>query len=158
MFFRRTLPLWFILCAWPSCEAQDTWGNKATGQTSGGALIFNCSAPAGGTSGSPDAPRGAGGDAFASAGESAAGTPGVDAPGPRFVPGDVATRPPAPLDCGTNGVVIENAGPPGNRVNYVILGDGYDAGASELFRDHIGFAMARRFHDPLGQPYGTASS
>ena len=25
------------------------------------------------------------------------------------------------------GIALENAGPPANRVNYVILGDGYDA-------------------------------
>jgi len=31
------------------------------------------------------------------------------------------------LDCGTSGIVFESNGPPDNRVNYVILGDGYTA-------------------------------
>src|SRR5262245_44474 len=30
-----------------------------------------------------------------------------------------------PLDCGPNAIVLENAGPPANRVNYAIVGDGY---------------------------------
>lgn len=62
-------------------------------------------------------------------------------------------RTPPPLDCGPNGVVIENAGPPKNRVNYVILGDGYRR--EELdgkFIDHIRTAMSKRF-SPIGEPY-----
>ena len=52
------------------------------------------------------------------------------------------------------GVAVENAGPPGNRVNYVILGDGYDAtSVNTTFMEHITAAMAKRFADPIGQPY-----
>ena len=43
-----------------------------------------------------------------------------------FVGGGAGGAPPLPaLDCGGKGAVIENAGPPANRVNYAILGDGY---------------------------------
>jgi hypothetical protein len=54
----------------------------------------------------------------------------------------------AMLDCGTNGYVVENHGPPSNRVNYVIVGDGYqsaDLMPGGPFETHIKNAMARRF-------------
>ena len=64
------------------------------------------------------------------------------------------------LDCGGKGAVIENAGPPGNRVNYAILGDGYsqaelDAPATTAasLLGHIQTYMTKRFSDPIGQPY-----
>jgi hypothetical protein len=58
------------------------------------------------------------------------------------------------LDCGPNGVVIESAGPPKNRVNYVILGDGYTQDQLDtLFVEHIHKAMTKRF-SALGEPYG----
>jgi hypothetical protein len=60
-----------------------------------------------------------------------------------------------PLDCGANGVAIENAGPPKNRVNYVIVGDGYTQAQLETtFIDHVQFAMKKRFSEVIGQPYG----
>jgi len=61
---------------------------------------------------------------------------------------------PPPLDCGPQGVAIENAGPPENRVNYVILGDGYSAEEVDTtFLEHIEFAMVKRFDDVIGEPY-----
>jgi hypothetical protein len=58
------------------------------------------------------------------------------------------------LDCGPNGVAIESAGPPKNRVNYVILGDGYSQDQLDtLFVQHIQKAMTKRF-SPIGEPYG----
>lgn len=58
------------------------------------------------------------------------------------------------LDCGPNGVVIESAGPPKNRVNYVILGDGYTQDQLDtLFVQHVKKAMTKRF-SPIGEPYG----
>jgi hypothetical protein len=60
----------------------------------------------------------------------------------------------AALDCGMNGVAIENAGPPKNRVNYVIIGDGYTEAQQDLFVQHVQTAMKKRFSDLLGQPYG----
>jgi hypothetical protein len=59
-----------------------------------------------------------------------------------------------PLDCGTDGVAIENAGPPKNRVNYVIIGDGYTKEQFPTLREHIDVAMKKRFSEVIGQPYG----
>ncbi|HTV20163.1 MAG TPA: M64 family metallopeptidase [Polyangiaceae bacterium] len=61
----------------------------------------------------------------------------------------------APLDCGADGWAVENAGPPGNRVNYIILADGYDATTiNTTLEQHIEFAMDRRFNHESGEPYG----
>jgi IgA Peptidase M64 len=70
-------------------------------------------------------------------------------------PADAAlAEQPYELDCGPNGVAIESAGPPKNRVNYVILGDGYaEAQLDTLFVQHIQKAMTKRF-SPIGEPYG----
>ena len=60
-----------------------------------------------------------------------------------------------PLDCGGKGMVVENAGPPANRLNYVIVGDGYaeaDLQAGGALERHIQAAMTKRFSDPVGQP------
>ncbi|HKU41257.1 MAG TPA: M64 family metallopeptidase [Polyangiales bacterium] len=66
----------------------------------------------------------------------------------------VPTGPSTPLDCGMNGVAIENAGPPKNRVNYVIVGDGYTTAQQDLFVQHVQKAMTKRFSEVIGQPYG----
>jgi hypothetical protein len=64
-------------------------------------------------------------------------------------------RPAVPLDCGAMGVAIENSGPPKNRVNYVIVGDGYTQAQLETtFMSHIQTAMKKRFSEVIGQPYG----
>jgi hypothetical protein len=74
-----------------------------------------------------------------------------------FVGGGMGGTPPvSPLDCGGKGAVVENAGPPGNRLNYVIVGDGYsEAELAEggTLDQHIQAAMTKRFSDPIGQPY-----
>ena len=60
------------------------------------------------------------------------------------------------LDCGANGWAVESHGPPANRVNYVIIGDGYqaaDLAAGGTFEQHINKAMAKRFSIPIGEPY-----
>ncbi len=60
-----------------------------------------------------------------------------------------------PLDCGPDGWAVENHGPPGNRVNYVILGDGYDATTIDTdLEAHIETYLDRRFNDETGEPYG----
>lgn len=62
---------------------------------------------------------------------------------------------PEPLDCGPDGWVVENHGPPSNRVNYIILGDGYDATTINTdLEEHINVAMDRRFNHESGEPYG----
>jgi hypothetical protein len=61
-----------------------------------------------------------------------------------------------PLDCGPQGFVAENHGPPANRVNYVILGDGYasaDLAAGGKFETHIKNTMTKRF-SAIGEVYG----
>jgi hypothetical protein len=64
----------------------------------------------------------------------------------------VAQQP--PLDCGPIGQVIVNAGPPKNRVNYVILADGYTATTVDTtLQTHITNAMNARFSSPYGDPY-----
>jgi hypothetical protein len=59
-----------------------------------------------------------------------------------------------PLDCGPIGVAIVDSGPTTNRVNYVILADGYTATTvnTTLMTD-IANAMTERFTPELGQPY-----
>ena len=60
-----------------------------------------------------------------------------------------------PLDCGADGWVVENHGPPSNRVNYIILADGYDATTINTdLEAHIETVMDRRFNDETGEPYG----
>ncbi|MET0287024.1 MAG: M64 family metallopeptidase [Polyangiales bacterium] len=69
---------------------------------------------------------------------------------------DAGSEPSAPyaLDCGPDGVAIESAGPPNNRINYVIIGDGYSADELDtLYIEHIEEAMRKRF-SPIGEPYG----
>ncbi len=123
-------------------------GMSSAGAASGagagdGAGEGGSSANAGsGSGGAGAAASGAAGGAAGSGGSFVAGGEGGTASGPA-------------LDCGKNGVAIENAGPTANRVNYVILGDGYDAnGVSTTFLQHIEVAMQKRFSSPIGEPYG----
>jgi hypothetical protein len=67
----------------------------------------------------------------------------------------VDTTPKPALDCGPKGIAVENAGPPANRVNYVIVGDGYtEAQLASDFPKHLEVAMKKRFSEVIGQPYG----
>lgn len=60
-----------------------------------------------------------------------------------------------PLDCGPDGWAVENHGPPENRVNYIILGDGYDATTiNTTLEEHVHKALERRFEHESGEPYG----
>jgi len=64
--------------------------------------------------------------------------------------------PSTPLDCGAMGTALENHGPPANRLNYVIVADGYSAAqlaANGTLDQHLQAAMTKRFSDPIGQPY-----
>lgn len=73
-----------------------------------------------------------------------------------FVGGPDDLPPVPPLDCGENGVVVENAGPPENRVNYVIVGDGYseeELATGALLDQHIAAANEKRFSNPIGEVY-----
>ena len=59
-----------------------------------------------------------------------------------------------PLDCGPIGQVIYNAGPPKNRVNYVILADGYTTTTvGTTLQTHVTNYINERFKSPVGDPY-----
>lgn len=116
-------------------------GSSSTGTTSGG----------GGTRGSSTGTSSTGSDG----GSTTTGDAADESGDTGFVPGDPGELPGrVPLDCGPDGVAIVDAGPTQNRVNYVIVGDGYTA--SELdttFLEHVDVAMQKRFHEVIGQPY-----
>lgn len=97
------------------------------------------------------------GRAAAAGSSSGAGAGAVSMPGGAAAGGGAPGVPaaPPPLDCGKDGWAIENHGDPKNRVNYVILADGYTAETVEttLKRD-IDAAFKRRFEHESGEPYG----
>lgn len=71
-------------------------------------------------------------------------------------PGTTDTGGAFALDCGPIGWAVEAHGPPENRVNYAILGDGYlesDLVAAGKFEQHINKAMKKRFSVPIGEVY-----
>jgi hypothetical protein len=119
------------------------------GPTAGDKPFVPASAPdsgaAGTASGERDAARAAGGadrpvDSPADA--SRADTGHVDSPGGPLV-----------LDCGSSGLALETHGPVANRVNYIILGDGYVA--SELdttYLAHVRGMVAALFSE-RNEPY-----
>jgi hypothetical protein len=75
--------------------------------------------------------------------------------GPDGTTGGMTTQEVEPLDCGPDGWAVENHGPPENRVNYVILADGYDATTiNTTLEEHIYDAFERRFEHETGEPYG----
>jgi len=60
------------------------------------------------------------------------------------------------LDCGPIGWAVEAHGPPANRVNYVIVGDGCTAAdlvAGGTFEQHVAKAMEKRFSVPIREVY-----
>jgi len=62
-------------------------------------------------------------------------------------------EPPYALDCGASAYVLESAGPPENRVNYVIVGDGYsEAELPTRYRAHLDEMLRVRFLPEL-EPY-----
>jgi hypothetical protein len=57
------------------------------------------------------------------------------------------------LDCGPSGEVMEGHGPPSNRVNYIIVGDGYAQNELDtLYLEHVRKMLAPRF-SPEFEPY-----
>jgi hypothetical protein len=128
-----------------------------SGATSGGATS---SGTGGGSSGSGGGPAGNGGGGSGGAGGAGiggaqAGTGGSGVAG-SFVGAGAGGAPVVPpLDCGGKGSAVEDHGPPSNRVNYVIVGDGYSEQELEpggALDDHIQAAMTKRF-SAIGQPY-----
>ncbi len=108
---------------------------------------------AGGQSGGTPAPspEEAGGMSGASGSSGGVGAGGTFVGGES---GDELSFP--PLDCGPNGTALEDHGPSKNRLNYVIVGDGYSAEDLEpggTLDQHLEAAMLKRFSDPVGQPF-----
>lgn len=109
---------------------------------SGGATGSGASAPdSGGPSASGgDAPSGGSGGAADTCG----GEPLLELPTEAF-------------DCGSSGYVFENAGPADNRVNYIIVGDGYTSELLDtLFIEHIEnmlYDEQTGQYSAIGEPY-----
>lgn len=168
MSFKRTLPLLLVSCLACGSEqgAPDT--GSAGAPTSAGTPAHGGSAatPSGGSAsgGNSSGNTSAGGAGGSSAGQTAtggspptAGTAANAGSGGSFVPGGGSGGGAAvpPLDCGKEGWAVENHGNPKNRVNYLILGDGYTAASVETtLKQHIEAAFKRRFDHESGEPYG----
>jgi hypothetical protein len=146
--------------------AGGTGGTVGGGAGTGGSVAGQSSV--GGAAGSGDVSSGAGGSAPAAGTGGAGGAPdgsgGGGAPGGSGGKGGAGGSPfggnggsggtPPPLDCGPQGWAVENHGPPSNRVNYVILGDGYTATTVETtLVSHINEMLDRRFNHESGEPY-----
>ena len=144
-----------------------TTGGVATGgATTGGVSGATATGGAAGVSGSAGSTTTGGSGGAATGGTAGTGMGG--APGGMggtagsgiagsFVGGGMGGAPmQPPLNCGGKGTAVENDGPPANRLNYVIVGDGYSeaqlptGGTLDM---HIQAAMTKRFSDPIGQPY-----
>ena len=100
-----------MLASWSGCEG-DPWEASGEAQGYGGVLHATCSASGGGAAGAPSSTLG--GDVAGANDDIVAGAGPVRA---RFVAGTNVEQTLEPLDCGVDGVAIENAGPPRNRVN-----------------------------------------
>jgi hypothetical protein len=120
----------------PAAAGQGGTGGPATGGSAG--------------AGTGNAPASGGSSGNASGGMGSGGTGGTG-----FGGGAAGGAPVAALDCGEDGWAVENHGPPSNRVNYLILADGYSAETVDTtLVTHINAALERRFETESGQPYG----
>jgi hypothetical protein len=134
-----------------------TAGTTGSGGTTG---IAGSSAMGGrgGTTGAGGAMGGRGGAGGGTAGRGGttgtAGTTGTGgASNPTGMGGSMTTA--DKLDCGPDGWIIENHGPPANRINFVIYADGYNASQvapGGLVETHANRMWPRRFSENA-QPY-----
>jgi hypothetical protein len=155
--------LWLAACSGTPDEGEpgNTTGGKPSGSGGGGAAsVAGNNSP---TAGANPAGGAAGGNmttgGASTAGASTGGTPSTGGSGgtPGFGGAAGSGGGPAlpPLDCGKEGWAVENNGPPKNRVNYVILGDGYTTTTVETtLKTHIEKMLKRRFEHESGEPYG----
>jgi hypothetical protein len=144
-------------------KVTDGTGGAAGPVGTGGAASGSGGAPAGtgGVRGTGGAAAGTGGSALGTGGAGMGGRRGTGGAGGATLgiggaPSSAGGSPgaTAPLDCGPIGQVVYNAGPPKNRVNYVILADGYTATTVDTtLQTHITNAMNARFSAPIGEPY-----
>jgi len=130
------------------CAGSAAPGGSGEGGAGGGTVVTGAGGGivvvgTGGSTGAGGASTGAGGGVVT-------GTGGSTVTGA----GGSTVLPPPALDCGPIGTVINNAGPPKNRVNYVILADGYTSTTvNTTLMTHVNNAMATRFTAPFGEPY-----
>jgi len=130
-------------------------GSAGTGITGAAGTAGNGSGM-GGTTTTGTAGRGGGGAAGrgGAAGSTTTGTGGTGGgSNPTGMGGNTTT--PTPLDCGPDGWVVENHGPPANRINFVIYADGYNASEvapGGLVETHVNRMLPRRFSENA-QPY-----
>jgi hypothetical protein len=152
------LALGMALFAVSACSTGASDGTDAGGSGpvtgAGGAGVGNGGAGAGGSAGAgPGGATGAGGRTVTGAGGGSV-TGGSGGAGTTTGAGGSVVAPPPTLDCGPIGTALFNAGPPKNRVNYVILADGYTATTvNTTLMTHANTAMATRFQAPFGEPY-----
>ncbi|HYO98376.1 MAG TPA: M64 family metallopeptidase [Polyangiaceae bacterium] len=136
--------------------AGSSGGSPATSGGAGGMSPASGGATLGGAAGAPINGAGASGSAGKGGAGGTAGAPssgGTAGMPPAGGSGGATMHP--PLDCGPQGWAVENNGPPKNRVNYVILGDGYTAASVDTaLKTHIEKANQRRFQHESGEPYG----
>jgi len=115
-------------------------GGASLGSSSGGGSAVNGGTTAAGGEGASGGQLGAGGTRDGTCG----GEPLLELLGPAF-------------SCGGDGHVFEEAGPPNNRVNYIIVGDGYDSTQIEtLFIEHVEnmlYDEQAGFFSAIGEPY-----
>ncbi len=150
--------LWFVACGSP--EADDGSSNVPTtggtgGADGGGGTPGTAS---GGTLGTGSAPSNTGGQSASggSGGSSASGGSGGSATD--TCGGEPLLEVPVKdFDCGASGHVFENAGPADNRVNYIIVGDGYTSELLDtVFIEHIEnmlYDEQTGFYSAIGEPY-----
>src|SRR6185503_11601441 len=132
-----------------------TGGVSGTGVTGGAAGVAVTGGAAGAVVTGGNGGTGTSGTAGVGMGGAPGGMGGMGVAG-SFVGGGQGGAPAYQLDCGGKGSVVEGHGPPANRANYVIIGDGYSAAdlmPGGAFDQHIQAAMTKRFGDPVGQPF-----
>lgn len=124
--------------------------NVGTAGSAGSAVIGGGSGGSNGASGSNAMAGAAGPQTMAgstgnNAGSGGSGTAG----GVPTMPGPIDYE----VDCGPSGEVLEGHGPPANRVNYVIVGDGYAQNQLDtLYLEHVKKMLAPRFSAEF-EPY-----
>jgi hypothetical protein len=124
-------------------------GMLGGGAAAGGSPANGGSGGARVNTGGTNAAGSGGGTSAAGTGPSTAGTGGASGAGPS---GD-QTPTEYELDCGASGIALESAGPPANRVNYIIVGDAYTtADLESTYREHLDRMLEVRFSEEL-QPY-----
>lgn len=124
--------------------AASTAGGAGGADATGGAVLVGGASMDGGAASGGVNSSGGGSDSA-----SGGGTSGTCADLPALPEGPV-------LDCGSSGVILQASGDPNNRVNYVIVGDGYtEAQLDGAYLDHIQNMLTHEdgMFGALSEPY-----